>query len=66
MFARWDEIDKGENDEDFDEEKESLNCFMALFDETKMLKSNLDNCIDQYDLPSYDDSLNILIYYMKI
>lgn len=55
MCATWDEIDKRESEHDYDEEIEFLNCFMAVSNEVPFLNSNLDNCIDENDIPSYDD-----------
>lgn len=36
-------------------QKESLSCFMTLFDEVARLISQLDNSIDKFDMSKYDE-----------
>lgn len=47
-------------------EKESLSCFIALSNEVTKLNSNLDNYINQFDMPSYDELSHAFLNYTKI
>lgn len=52
ICATCDEIDESERQED-DEGKESLPFFITLSNEVTKLTSNLDNSIDQSDMPCF-------------
>lgn len=56
-MCNLDEIDKSESDDDSHEERESHSCFMVISNEN-LLNSELDNCIDENDVPSYDELLH--------
>lgn len=54
-WAMSDEMFTSESEEDCHDEKESLSCSIALNRRGNKANSNLDNSIDHFDMPSYDE-----------